>query len=217
MFRVRVGLIVGLVAASLVACGSAPPLGPGTLRSSRLDTLPMPDHCAGGAKQAFIPTTMDIQDVGQGYPVIGLPRDGNDTPRTPPVSAKTTVAWDAPGNKPGGELGNVLFNAHTWPDGSALGNGMLAGAQVGDVITVRGDHEKLCYRITERVEVPANADYGKFWIADGPPQLAFIVCSGRRLGPGNWSHRMIWFAQPYLGPGKGSPADRRQHPVDKTS
>lgn len=210
MFGARLGLIVGLVMASLAACGSEPQLGPGTLRSSQLKILPMPpkapkppkppDPCAGGATTGFVPTSMDIQDVGKGYPVIGLSRDGNDTPRTPPVYAKTTVAWDAPGNLPGGALGNVLFNTHTWPDGSALGNAMLAGTQVGDIITVHGADAKLCYLVTEAVRVDAGTEYGhKFWTKNGPPQMAIIVCSGRRRGPGDWSQRTIWYAIPYFG------------------
>lgn len=177
----------------------------GTFRSSRLDPVPIPHRCANGARSEFVPTSMDVQDVGKGYPVIGLPRDASNTPRTPPTSAKTTVAWDAPGNKPGGKLGNVLLNAHTWPDGTALGNAMLAHTQVGDIITLRAGKTNLCYRVTKRVEVGAHADYGPFWIEDGPPQAAMIVCSGRRLGPGNWSHRTIWFAEPFFGPNNHAP------------
>lgn len=194
-----------MLLALLAGCGLFPDDEPtGTFRSSHLDPLPIPHRCANGARTEFVPTSMDVQDVGKGYPVIGLPRDAYDTPRTPPTSAKTTVAWDAPGNKPGGKLGNVLLNAHTWPDGTALGNAMLAHTQVGDVLTLRTGKTNLCYRVTKQVEVGARADYGPFWIEDGPPQLAMIVCSGKRLGPGNWSHRTIWFAEPFFGPVSGS-------------
>ncbi|MFC5731584.1 hypothetical protein ACFPQB_21920 [Nocardioides vastitatis] len=30
----------------------------------------------------------------------------------------------------------------------------------------------------------------------GRPRLAILVCSGRRLGPGSWSRRTVWYAEP---------------------
>ena len=35
-----------------------------------------------------------------------------------------------------------------------------------------------------------------YYAKDGQPQLAIVVCSGRRLGPGQWEKRTIWFARP---------------------
>jgi sortase (surface protein transpeptidase) len=106
-------------------------------------------------------------------------------------------AWDREqGIRPGDPAGNVLLNAHTWPDGSALGNRLLAGLQVGDRIVVRGADDRLCYRVTERVEVAADADMPRYYETAGPPQLAILVCSGRRLGPGKWEKRTVWFASP---------------------
>ena len=80
----------------------------------------------------------------------------------------------------------------------------MGWAQLAPIITLRAGDTSLCYRVTKRVEVGAYADYGPFWIEDGPPQLAMIVCSGRRLGPANWTHRTIWFAEPFFGPVSGS-------------
>lgn len=190
----------GAVLAVLAGLAMWPqPSTPGTVLTSHLDAPRIPHPCEGGATHEFIPTTVDIEHVGAAFPVLALPRDVSDTPRTPPVSAKRTVAFDAPGNKPGGSHGNVLLNTHTWPDGSALGNALLAKTDVGDLFVMRRGSAKLCYKITRKIEVPASADYPDFWIEDGPPQMAIIVCSGRRLGPGNWSHRTIWFGTPWFG------------------
>ena len=97
-------------------------------------------------------------------------------------------AYDlAQGVQPGDAAGNVLLNAHTWPDGTALGNHLLAGLDQGDRIVVhRSGDERLCYRVTERVEVLASKGLRRYYDQDGPPQLAIVVCSGRRLGPGVW-------------------------------
>jgi hypothetical protein len=106
-------------------------------------------------------------------------------------------AWDrAQGVRPGDTKGNVLLNTHTWPDGSALGNRLLAGLHEGDRIVVHGDRSRLCYRVTARVEVPAARGMPRYYRVDGRPQLAIVVCSGRRLAPGVWDHRTVWFASP---------------------
>ena len=120
-------------------------------------------------------------------------------PGVPPLTAagKHVFAWDrAQGIRPGDPAGNVLLNAHTWPDGSALGNRLLAGLHTGDRIVVRGDAARLCYRVTERVEVSAKSGLPRYYDTEGPPQLAIVVCSGRRLGPGVWENRTVWFASP---------------------
>jgi sortase (surface protein transpeptidase) len=131
--------------------------------------------------------------------VVHPPRETDGVPGTPPLTTrgKSLFAWDREqGIRPGDLAGNVLLNAHTWPDGSALGNRLLARLHVGDRIVVRGADARLCYRVTERVEVPADANMPRYYDTAGPPQLAILVCSGRRLGPGNWEKRTIWFASP---------------------
>lgn len=55
---------------------------------------------------------------------------------------------------------------------------------------------RLCYRVTERVEVLASRGLPRYYTKHGPPQLAIVVCSGRRLGPGVWEKRTVWFASP---------------------
>lgn len=160
---------------------------------------PTPSACEPAASGPFKPTRITVPGIVKNARVLALPRDGNNVPSVPPVSnaGKREFAWDRPpGLKPGSPKGNVLLNAHTWPDGSALGNMFLADLKKGDRIIVRGDEATLCYAVTRRVEVPAHDDFPEYYEREGPPQLALIVCSGRRLGPGNWTHRTIWFASP---------------------
>lgn len=170
--------------------------GPPRLRTAQLATVDIPGRCDGGATKPFTPTTVDIEDVRSDLPVQPIARDGEDVPGVPPVSATHTVAFDAPGPRPGAKRGLVRLNAHTWPNGAALGNEMLARFDVGDVLTLRDGDTKLCYRVTERVEVDGYATYDPFYELDVPAEFAFIVCSGERLGPGNWNKRTIWFGKP---------------------
>ena len=147
----------------------------------------------------FTPRRIDVPGVTHGAAVVEPPREAGNVPGTPPLTSagKTMFAYDvAQGVRPGDAAGNVLLNAHTWPDGTALGNRLLAGLQQGDRIVVRGTTAKLCYRVTERVEVLASKGLPRYYATDGPPQIAIVVCSGRRLGPGDWEKRTVWFARP---------------------
>lgn len=148
-------------------------------------------------EHAFVPRTISVAGVTRGADVLAPPRDANGVPGTPPLSSygKTVFAWDR-GVRPGEPAGNVLLNAHTWPDGSALGNRLLSGLEKGGRILVQGADARLCYRVTERVEVLAARGLARYYETDGPPQLAIVVCSGRRLGPGVWEKRTVWFAAP---------------------
>lgn len=145
----------------------------------------------------FTPQRITVPGVTRGATVISPPRDSGNVPGTPPLTTagKSMFAWDD-AIAPGTDAGNVLLNAHTWPDGSALGNQLLAGLQTGDRIVVAGSRQLLCYRVTERVEVPADIQMYRYYATKGPPQLAILVCSGTRLGPGVWTKRTVWFASP---------------------
>jgi hypothetical protein len=162
--------------------------------------LPIPSQCPSTRVKPFEPTSLAVPGVDTHVKVLALPRDARDVPSTPPVSAvgKREVAWDRPpGILPGSPRGNVLLNAHTFPDGSALGNDLLKDLQKGDLLRLSNASTKLCYRVTERVEVEAAGGFPRYYERDGVPQVALIVCSGRRLGPGEWTHRTIWFAEPW--------------------
>jgi hypothetical protein len=143
------------------------------------------------------PTSITIPGVAQRAPVLSPPRDANGIPGVPPLSeaGKAAFAWDREqGIRPGDPRGNALLNAHTWPDGTALGNDLLAGLRKGDRIVVHGSGTRLCYRVSERVEVMAADGLPRYYATKGPHQLAIVVCSGRRLGPGEWEKRTVWFA-----------------------
>lgn len=159
-------------------------------------STPAPDQCAEAASRPFTPTSVTLSD--RRYRVLALPRDGRNVPGVPPLTAagRTEVAWDRPpGIKPGSSRGNVLLNAHTWPDGSALGNRLLRSLHRGDRIVVHGRSATQCYEVTRRIEVRADGDAHGYYDRTGRPQVAIVVCSGERTGPGQWSHRTLWFAK----------------------
>ncbi|WP_370247789.1 hypothetical protein [Nocardioides sp.] len=145
-----------------------------------------------------------------------MPRTRDGEIGTAPVTdrGKRVLAWD-PAILPGGGEGTVLLNAHTWPDGSALGNRLLAGLRVGDRLRLRGARgAAACYRVRERTRfrrdrIPAAPTF-RSW---GPEQVVIIVCSGRRRGPGDWTHRTVWYLDPApaAGPETGARTVARPH------
>ena len=163
--------------------------------ATTLSPRPVCDRVA----RAFVPEEIGVPGVTRGAAVVTPARDAAGIPGVPPLTTagKSVFAWDrAHGTMPGGTTGNVLLNAHTWPDGSALGNRLLAALHVGDRLVVRGAEGRLCYRVTERVEVSADAGMYRYYDKVGPPQLAILVCSGTRVAPGVWTRRTVWFASP---------------------
>lgn len=201
-------LVVAVAVAALIAWMLRPQPAPGSsfdINSSPFELLsipaPPPGVCANPSLKPFTPTSITIAHVVKNGQVLALPRDGHDVPNTPPTSAKYTFAWDRPpGIKPGSDHGNVLLNAHTWPDNSAVGNAMLGKLNKGNRIILRGGKSEICYKVTKRVEVRASDGYPAYYDRTGTPKVALIVCSGQRLGPGNWTHRTIWFAEPIPAP-----------------
>jgi len=157
-----------------------------------------PPTCAS-VSRSFAPRSITVVGVTRGAGVVTPAREPDGVPGAPPLTThgKTVFAFDrAQGVRPGDPRGNVLLNAHTWPDGTALGNHLLAKLHRGGRIVVRGDDLRLCYRVTERVQVLASRGLPRYYSRKGPPQLAIVVCSGRRLGPGIWEKRTVWFATP---------------------
>ena len=137
--------------------------------------------------------------VQRGAGVVYPARVRVDVPGTPPTDGvgKQQFAFDRGQDvRPGDRRGNVLLNAHTFPDGSALGNRLLDGLEEGGRLVLAAGDRRLCYRVTERVEVPADQDFDRYYVKDGPAQVAIVVCSGERLGPGVWTKRTVWFARP---------------------
>ena len=177
---------------------------PGTVIQSRV--------CGDPGAGVFRPMRISIAHVADNAQILALGRDANNVPEAPALSSlgKTQFAWDdprqqsksivdpikPPGAMPGSDRGHVLMNAHTWPDDSALGNRLLDHLQPGGQIVLHGRHTELCYRVTKRIVVLASKGSAEYYNQSGPPELALIVCSPPRLGPGNWAHRTIWFASP---------------------
>lgn len=178
--------------------------GPPVAQAVSAGSLLKPKPCYRGADQPFTPTRITVPGVTRDATVLALPRDAANVPQAPPISdtGKTQFAWSLPPDPmPGSARGNTLLNAHTWPDGTALGNRLLAGLQVGDRIIVHGRSHNghaatLCYQVTKREVIVASDGSFEYYERDGAPQLALIVCSPPRLGPGNWLHRTIWYASP---------------------
>ena len=54
----------------------------------------------------------------------------------------------------------------------------------------------MCYQVAKRISVRAEQSVPSYYDSNGRPLLAILVCSGVRRGPGDWSHRTIWFAKP---------------------
>jgi hypothetical protein len=157
---------------------------------------PVAGPCDEPARKPFTPERISIDGVADAVPVIGVARDSRGVTGVLPESDKTDFAWDLGGIRPGSRRGNVLLNTHTWPDDSALGNALLDGLEKGDELVVAGGGDRLCYRVTKRIEVLASDGYPPYYAEHGPPRVAIIVCSGTRVGPGQWTHRTIWFARP---------------------
>lgn len=168
---------------------------------------PASGPCSSPAAGEFSPTKISVPGVFSNAPVLALPRDANDVPSIPPVTetGKREIAWDRPpGIRPGSPTGNVLLNVHTWPDGTALGNALLKGLDVGGRIIVRNADDVLCYRVERRTEVPTGTLIPALYETSGRPQLVIIACSGKRLGPANWTKRTLWYAVPESASGASS-------------
>jgi hypothetical protein len=199
-----VGSLVGLAAPAGgpdATLASTPAVGPArpVTQVERPTTLHHRRKACDRVTHGFRPRAVSVPGVTRRASIVAPPRDANGIPGVPPLTeaGKSLFAWDrAQGIRPGDPAGNVLLNAHTWPDGSALGNRLLARVHRGDRVVVHGADVRLCYRVTERVEVLAVQGLPRYYTQDGPPQLAILVCSGRRLGPGRWEKRTVWFASP---------------------
>jgi hypothetical protein len=157
----------------------------------------VPTVCRTPARRGFWPLRATVARVGRNIPVLAMGRGAGHVPLPPPLttSGKRSFAWDREGPKPGSAYGNVRFNAHTYPDGSALGNRLLRRLRVGARIILYGDGVALCYKVNRKV-VTTPRHLGGYYSTSGKPKLAIVVCSGKRLGPGNWTRRTIWYAKP---------------------
>lgn len=149
----------------------------------------------------FKPKEARIPAIGRTVKVIVVERTSTNQMGAGPVSesGKWLMAMD-PVTKPGSGRGSVLLSAHTYPDGSALGNAMLGDLRSGDRITLVGKYgEQACYGIYKRASYPKDEVPEKdAFRTGGEERLVIVTCSGKRNGPGNWSHRTLWYAKPVV-------------------
>jgi hypothetical protein len=189
-------LIVGLILGQGTGRVGTPSARPPTPTVRAEPAAPPKPPCTT-ATHRFVPTAVTIPGVAGEVPVVPMHRDAHGIPGVPPLSrrGKAEMAFDLDNAvRPGDPHGNALLNAHTWPDGSALGNKLLTRLHKGDRIIVRGSEGRICYQVADRVQVPATDPGKRYYAKGGPPQVAIVVCSGRRLGPGEWTKRTLWFA-----------------------
>jgi len=144
----------------------------------------------------FKPTRAAIPRVVSGSrAVVKVKRTRSGAIGTPPISArgKKVYGWD-PETRAGDRSNIVIMDAHTWPDGSALGNALLKRLHSGAVIRLtRGKGHLACYRVTKRTSYPrSKVPMAKIYSGEG--RLAIIVCSGKRISAANWTRRTVWFA-----------------------
>jgi hypothetical protein len=159
--------------------------------------------CRTTANGPIRPARALIAELNRTVGVVGVGRKRNGEIGSPPLTqrGKRLLGWDRH-KRPGAGWGSVVLDAHTWPDGSALGNAMLRRLHTGSTITVQDvAGRSVCYRITERssyrrTKLPRRKMF-RTW---GPEQVVIVVCSGKRLGPGNWLRRTVWYAVPVATP-----------------
>ena len=176
--------------------GATPSSGGEAARERR---PPRPGRACRTTAAPFEPVTVDVPGVVRGAGVLALPRDAAGVVGVPPTTAagSTVFGWDAPGTRPGSAAGHVVLVAHTWPDGSALGNRLLAGLRRGGRLVLEGaTGQRACYDVVRREEVTADTLVPELTRTDGPHRLVVVVCSGTRRGPGDWTHRTLWTAEP---------------------
>ena len=156
--------------------------------------------CSRNVHGWFVPVRAEVAGIGTRIRVLALARNPDGTMGEPPLtdSGKRAFGWDKKSTPPGYYKGSVPMDAHTYPDGSALGNALLRNLFAGERVILKGaDGQRLCYKIDSRRQYPRDqVPERRFFRTWGDPQIAIIVCSGRRLGPGNWLKRTVWFGHP---------------------
>jgi len=159
--------------------------------------------CVTSATRPFAPVSAVLRD-GHAIEMYAAQREpGGVIPGVAPLTrwGKGVFAWDEPGVLPGSRSGVVVLDAHSWPDGTALGNWLMTNLKLGQTLILTGsNNQRQCYRITaQRVypwqKVPWQQTYGPY-PPNGPALLTITICYWPRLGPDNWANREIWVATP---------------------
>lgn len=192
-------MLVGMVSSFVLLLGALAVMAPPTLAARSIEPNAK-QTCSRRNDKPFKPVSLSMPGVGQ-VRVLALRALRNGVPRALPLThvGKTSIAWDRPGFRPGSRSGHVLMNAHVWPDGSAIGNRFNAAAHLGKIIKVKGAKGQVqCYRLSKRIFKRPTRRFAKryYGSVNSRPRLAILTCAGVRRGPGDWSHRSVWFAKP---------------------
>lgn len=189
-----------MLGVALAASSAAP--GPASAHPARVDAARTSAACTPTGRP-FKPTELSARGVLDPTRVLARGEDRYGVPQPPPLTnrGKWQFAWDnASGVRPGDDRGVVRLTAHTYPGAGtkapALGNLLLARLRPGALLKLAGGGERLCYRVTRRQRVRATDSVPGYYDTTGAPRLAILVCSGKRRGPGDWTHRTIWYAEP---------------------
>ena len=188
-----VGLL--LVVGFLIGTGSSPAqAGPAAERCKR-------------PTQGFVPARAEIPAIGRTVKVIQVEREPNGQIGAGPTTeeGKWLMSMD-PKTKPGSRQGSVLLSGHTWPDGSALGNAMLENLWAGNGIVLFTGYTRACYRINKRESYPVDEVPRRIFRTTGYEEVVIVACSGKRLGPGNWTRRTLWYATPWVPEAPSGPS-----------
>ncbi|WP_183407265.1 class F sortase [Nocardioides marmorisolisilvae] len=148
---------------------------------------------------SFVPARAEIPAIGRTVKVIQVERESSGQIGAGPVTeaGKWLMSMD-PKTKPGGRQGSILLSGHTWPDGSALGNAMLDNLWAGNGIVLYTGNTRACYRINKRESYPVDDVPRRIFRTTGYEEVVIVACSGKRLGPGNWTRRTLWYATPWV-------------------
>jgi hypothetical protein len=175
--------------------GAAQPAAASPVLASSASACQRPAH-------RFVPVKAALPALGRSVRVIQVRRSHGAVGAGPvTLRGKWLMAMD-PYTRPGSGRGTVILSGHAWPDGSALGNAMVRDLQVGHLVTLRGKKgQRACYQVAERASYRANkVPVRKVFRQRGPERVVIVTCSGRRLGPGHWTRRTVWYAVPYTSP-----------------
>jgi hypothetical protein len=208
-------VVTAVLVAAVLACAlgawvlaapkSARPAATAAVEQVRLRPDPgSVKSCVTSATRPFTPVSAVLRD-GQVIQMYAAAREpGGIVPGVAPLTdwGKNVFAWDAPGVLPGSTSGVVVLDAHSWPDGSALGNWLMTNLKVGQTLILSGSiNQRQCYRIASQkvypaLDVPWKQTYGPY-PPGAPARLTITICYWPRLGPENWANREVWVAEPY--------------------
>lgn len=186
---------------------------PKTLEPSMLvpSDTPIVAACRTQSKQPFRPRAVQLLGIAS-YPAVPLDlvrtANGVQLP-IPPDENPGIFAWVS-GDRAADDNSILRLTAHTWSDGSAVGNVINTKIRPGAIIVVHGSKKAqvACYRVTAREQVTivgatskqkvkANAVLRRYNGIRAQDDLGIMVCSGEHFAVGVYRDRLNVFATRY--------------------